>query len=123
MTRSVPDGKRYSPFDAAEVHADMRADPDTTWRNAAWQPHVLAKHQDCAECAELRPMTRPVTSRRARLEFSMPELADRLGLPAGMRIVRMSVVDDLLLLPDSGGRRPGRGARRPANPAGTADGH
>lgn len=92
------EGRRYSPFDADEVHADMAADPATTWASVLRQPHVRAKHQDCAICAELRVVARPVSSRRARLELLTPELADLLGLPPGMRIVRMSVLDDPLLL-------------------------
>jgi hypothetical protein len=98
MSGPVPEGKRYSPFDPDEVHTDMRADPVATWRNVMRQPYVLQKHQDCAVCAELRSGGRQVSSRRARFELSTPELADLLGLPPSMRIVRMSVVDEPLLL-------------------------
>ncbi len=94
----VVEGKRYSPFDADEVHRDMAADPTTTWASVLRQPLVLAKHQDCGTCAGLRVAARQVSSRRARLEFSTPELADVLGMPPTMRIVRMSVVEDPLLL-------------------------
>ncbi|HEX6969130.1 MAG TPA: hypothetical protein VF174_10010 [Micromonosporaceae bacterium] len=98
MNGPVPEGKRYSPFDPDEVHADMRADPVATWRNVMRQPYVLQKHQDCAVCVELRSAGRQVSSRRARFEFTAPELADLLGLPPSMRIVRMSVVDEPFLL-------------------------
>jgi hypothetical protein len=86
------DAKRYSPLDRDEVHADMAADPAATRRAVATQPAVAAAHRDCGTCAELLPVAVP--ARLGKLRLSMQELSDALGLPPGVRLLRMYVTDD-----------------------------
>lgn len=88
----VADGKRYSPFDPDEVHADMRVDPAATRRNMARQPNVVGAHRDCEECAALLPPQVP--ARVGKVRLTLQEMSDALNLPAGVRVLRMFVVDD-----------------------------
>lgn len=94
----VPVGKRYSPFDPDEVHADMREDPVTTARNVAKQPSVAEKHRSCEVCTELAPPGGPAASRRAQVLLTMSQIAAAMQLPAGCRVVRMWVEPDPQLL-------------------------
>lgn len=89
---AVADGKRYSPFDPAEVHADMREDPHTTRRNIDRQPTVAQAHADCNECAQLAPPRAP--NRVGKIRLTLQEVSDMLGLPAGSRALRMYILDD-----------------------------
>ncbi|MBF9135302.1 hypothetical protein I0C86_41360 [Plantactinospora sp. S1510] len=91
-------GRRYSPLNRAEVHADMHNDPEGTRRAVAAQPGVAAAHRDCAECADLDPQAAYATSRRGQVVLDMPTIAAGLNLPPGARPVRMWVSDDPQLL-------------------------
>ncbi|MFI7608801.1 hypothetical protein ACIBTV_27325 [Micromonospora sp. NPDC049366] len=92
--RVVRDGKRYSPFDPDEVHADLRTDPATAMRSILLQPAVVEAHRDCSTCLDLTRELAPETSRRAQLRISIPQLATALRLPHGIRVARMFVSDD-----------------------------
>lgn len=88
----IADGKRYSPFDRDEVHADMRVDPVATRRNIQRQPAVAHAHSACAECAEMLPPQTP--NRVGKVRLTLQEVSDMLGLPATVRVLRMYVEPD-----------------------------
>lgn len=86
------DGKRYSPLDRAEVHADMAVDWAATRRAILAQPLVAEAHRDCAECAGLAPAAPPVPTRTGVVSLRLSDVASMLGLPAGYRVLYMHVV-------------------------------
>jgi hypothetical protein len=94
------EGKRYSPFDPDEVHADMRADPDVTWRNLRTSAAAFDVHRDCPVCAQLRTAGQPSTlrHRRAKVVLTPGQVHELLGLRANLRVVYLYVVADPHLL-------------------------
>lgn len=94
------EGKRYSPFDPDEVHADMRADPDTTWRNLRQSAAAFDAHRDCPVCAQLRTAGQSSTRehRRAKVVLTPSQVHGLLGLRANLRVVYLFVEADPHLL-------------------------
>lgn len=90
----IPEHKRYSPLDRAEVHRDMQTDPVATARSVAAQPAVAEAHRDCAECATLLPARAAVPSRVGKVRLTLQQVVDGLNLPPGHRAVRMYASHD-----------------------------
>jgi hypothetical protein len=94
------DGKRHSPFEPDEVHAEMRADPNVTWRNLRSSVAAFDVHRDCPVCAQLRTAGQSSTREhcRAKVVLTPRQVHGLLGLRANLRVVYLYVVADPHLL-------------------------